>query len=244
MTVEEGRIICDVSVYLTVRAQRNEQVEFIRDLYSTASTAETGYTNCACLRALKCINGNFSIGTAIPLAEVGIKSGATLLDFSLTPALNEVAWEGGKYRLAGRARCQAVLTEGGELSVQEFEIPFRYECDGTADSVTDYNATVDLISCRARVDGERIGVDAELTVGLSTRGESRFQMLSQAKFGEAVTHRDAVYTICYPAREDTLWSVAKRYHRSVDVISEINSLAGAPAADSPESLAGVRYLLV
>ena len=244
MTVEDGRIVCEVSVYLTVRAQRNEQVGFVRDLYSTAVASEASYTSCACLRALKCINGNFSIGTAIPLSEVGIKGGASLIDFSLTPMLTDVEWESGKYRLAGKARCQAVLTENGELSVQEFEIPFRYECDGTGDQVIDYNATVDLISCRARVDGERIGVDAELTVGISTRGESRFRMLSQAKFGEAVAHRDAVYTICYPAREDTLWSVAKRYHRSVDVISEINSLAGAPAADSPESLAGVRYLLV
>ena len=244
MTVEEGRILCEVSVCLTVRVQRNEQVSFIRDLYSTAAESEATYTTCAFLRAIKCVNGNFSIGTAIPLSEAGIKSGASLIDFSLTPMLTDVEWENGKYRLAGKARCQAVLTENGELSVQEFEIPFRYECDGTADQVADYNASVNLISCRARVDGERIGVDAELAVNLSTRGESRFQMLSQAKFGETVAQTGAIYTICYPSRDDTLWSVAKRYHRSVDVISEINSLAGAPAADSAESLAGVKYLLV
>ena len=244
MTVEDGRIICEVSVYLTVRAQRNEQVRFVRDLYSTQAASEASYVSCSCQRAIKCINGNFSIGTAIPLSEAGIRSGASLVDFSLTPTLTDVEFEGGKYRLLGKARCQAVMTENGELSVQEFELPFRYECDGTPERVADYNASVDLISCRARVDGERIGVDAELTVCLSTRGEGHFQMLSQARFGDAVHQRGAVYTVCYPSREDTLWSVAKRYHQSVDTISEVNSLAGAPAADSPESLAGVKYLLV
>ena len=110
--------------------------------------------------------------------------------------------------------------------------------------MSDYDATVDVIGCRARVDGERIGVDAELSVSLATRGDTTFEMLSEATFGEAVVRQGAVYTVCYPSRDDTLWSVAKRYHRAVSVIADVNSLAGAPAADSPESLSGVRYLLV
>ena len=244
ITVEEGRVLCEVGVCLTVRAQRNERVSFIRDLYSTCSESEQSYISCAFLQAVKCVNGNFSIGTALPLEDAGIKSNAALIDFSLVPMLTGFDCEHGKYHLSGRARCAAVTVADGELSVQEFEIPFRYECDGTADAVADYNATVSPISCRARMDGERIGVDAELAVCLSTRGESCIQMLSQAKFGEAVPHMGASYTVCYPAREDTLWSVAKRYHRSVDAISEINSLAGAPAADAKDSLAGVKYLLV
>ena len=69
-------------------------------------------------------------------------------------------------------------------------------------------------------------------------------MICDASLGDEVSTTGAFCTICYPSREDTLWSVAKRYRRSVDAVAEINSLAGAPSADSPESLAGVRYLLV
>ena len=233
-----------MGVCLTVRAQRNEQVGFVRDLYSTEIESESSYAPCACLHAVKSVNGNFSIGTALSLDEAGIKANAGLVDFSLTPMLTDFEYEHGKYYLSGRARCAAVTAMDGELSVQEFEIPFRYECDAAGDAVVDYNATVSPISCRARMDGERIGVDAELAVSLSTRSECCFHMLSQAKFGECVPRVGAVYTVCYPARDDTLWSVAKRYHRSVDAIAELNSLAGAPAADSAESLAGVKYLLV
>ena len=137
-----------------------------------------------------------------------------------------------------------ILCDGEETSTGEFDIPFRYETEGSDEKAVDYDATVTPISCRARVDGERIGVDAELAVSLRTLGESRFESLCEAKFGDPVSRSGAVYTICYPAPDDTLWSVAKRYHRSVSAVSDMNSLAGSPAADAKDSLSGVRFLLV
>ena len=103
---------------------------------------------------------------------------------------------------------------------------------------------MEAISARARVDAERIGVDVELAVVLSTRGESEIRMLREAHFSEALVRHGSTYTICYPATDDTLWSVAKRYHRAIDTVSSINGLSDAPRADSIESLAGVKYLLV
>ena len=137
-----------------------------------------------------------------------------------------------------------ILFDGEDYTVQEFEVPFRYETDAPAEEVCEFDAVADVISCRARIDGERIGVDAELAVCLSTRGEYRLQTLTEARFTALPAHTGAHFTVCYPSREDTLWSVAKRYHRSVSVIAEQNELAGAPAADARESLAGVTYLLV
>ena len=244
ITVEENRILCEVTLRLRTRAQRNQNLSFTRDIYSTAAECESRYTDCVFPRALKCVNGNFSLNTTLPLEEVGIRPNMSIADITLAPTVTSLECDHGKYYLTGRCRALAILFDGEDFSAQEFEVPFRYETDGTEESVTDHDATVDVISCRARLDGERIGIDAELAVSLATRGECRFQMLSEARFGEKISRSGAVYTICYPSREDTLWSVAKRYHRSVASVSDINSLAGSPAADSAESLAGVGYLLV
>jgi len=152
--------------------------------------------------------------------------------------------ENGKYILTGRCRCQVILSDGEELSSQEFEIPFRYACDGSGEAVADWRATAVAVSSRARTDTERIAIDAELAISLVTRGEEAITVLNEAKFGDAVNSAKSGYTVCYPSHEDTLWSVAKRYHRSVDAVFAMNNLSDAPRADTPESLSGVRYLLV
>ncbi len=245
--VEEGRIVCEVSVHLQAYAQRNETVSFTRDLYSTAAAGDCRYTSCVFSKSLGCVNGNFSLNTTLSLEEAGIPSGASLIDLSVTPSVSSLECDRGKSYLVGKCRCQAVLRDGEETVTQEFELPFRYETDQNCDDgtqVTDYHATVDAISCRGRMDSERIGVDAELAVSMALRGESRFDMLSEAHFMEEDSDMGAVYTICYPSREDTLWSVAKRYRRPIGAVSELNSLAGSPAADSPDSLMGVKYLIV
>lgn len=244
VTVEEGRILCEVTVRLRAKAQRNESISFTRDLYSTEADCETVYHTYTFPRALKMLNGNFSLNTTLPLEQAGIRPNMQIADIALQPTINGLEYEHGKYYLIGRCRAQAVLFDTEEICAQEFELPFRYEAEGTDETVKDYDATVTVLSCRARLDGERIGVDAELSVCLTARGESSFEMLTEAYFGEALARSNAVYTICYPSREDTLWSIAKRYHRPVSAIADTNNLAGAPAADSPESLNGIGYLLV
>ncbi|MBQ9784807.1 MAG: hypothetical protein IJW29_04830 [Clostridia bacterium] len=243
ITVEEGRILCEVALRLSARAQRNESISYTKDLYSTAQHGENAYDTVALPVARRCINGNFSLNTTLSMEEAGIRPEQSVVDLILTPTVQSLACENGKYVLVGKCRALATLYAAGELSAQEFDVPFRYETEGDCDA-SDYDVTVTPLSSRARADGERVGVDAELGVALATRAESEVMMLRAASLGDAVTPIDATYTVCYPAREDSLWSVAKRYHKPVADIAQKNPLSGSPAADSADSLDGVRYLLI
>ena len=244
VTVEEGRILCDVSARLNVRAQRNVAMTYTRDLYSTAAAGENRYAEVSLPIAIRSINGNFTLNGTLTAADAGMRSGMTVLDCMLTPGTLSVERGNGKIYLVGKCKCQLVLSDGEDLSAQEPELPFRYEIEGGGEEVVDCMATADVLSCRARVDGERVFVDAELGVCAVLRGERRIRMLAETRFGEAVKQNAAVYTVCYPARGDTLWSVAKRYHRPIEAIAEMNTLGGSAAADSEESLSGIAYLLV
>ena len=244
VTVEEGRLLCEVAVRLRARAQRNEGFSFTRDLYATNAECESHSSTYALPLAIKCVNGNFSLNHTATLEELGIRAGTDVLDLMLTPSVTSLEYENGKYRLTGRCRAHVILADEEDFYAQEFELPFRYDVDGPACEAPDYDASVHTVSCRARMDGERMAIDAELAVALAVRGERRVEMLTEAQLGDPIPKAGAVCTICYPAKSDTLWSVAKRYHRAVNAIAQSNSLAGSPAADSPDSLAGVKYLLV
>lgn len=244
VTVEENRILCEVTLCLQARTQHNRHLSYTRDIYSTVAECETKYSTAQVARALKCNSGNVSVNCTIPLEQAGIRANMSVVDVSVAPSTPNTAQENGKYVVSGQCRCQAILSDGEEYSAQEFEIPYRYECEGSAEAVKDFRVSVEAISARARVDSERIGVDVELAVVLSTRGESEIRLLREAHFSDALVRHSSTYTICYPAADDTLWSVSKRYHRAIDTVSALNGLSDAPRADSIESLAGVKYLLV
>ena len=243
VTVEEGRILCEVGVRLHAEAMRNEEISYTADLYSTDALTECRYKNLSIPYAVKCASGNFSLNTMLTLEEVGIRREQTVVDMSLTPGAVELTCENGKYVVNGKCRALAILCNGEEYGAQEFELPFRYECDGS-EEICDYDCKVTPLSCRARVDGERIAIDGELFVNLATRNKETHTVLDEVSVGEAVKMCGSCYTVCYPSREDTLWSVAKRYHRAVGEIAQMNPLSGTPAADATNSLDGISYLLV
>ena len=244
VTVEDGRILCDVSVRLQARAERNVDVTFTKDLYSTAAEGENRYVEIPIPILLRAVNANFSVNHALSPEEAGIRNGVRILDATLLPGAVTVESANGKYRLLGRCRCQLILSDGDDMSAQEIEVPYRFEVDGSDARVEDFSASVDALACRARIDGDRIFVDGELAVCATLRGEGRLRMLAEAKLGDPTARSSSAYTVCYPSSGDSLWSVSKRYHRSVEEVSLANDLSGAASADSPESLAGVVYLLV
>jgi hypothetical protein len=111
-------------------------------------------------------------------------------------------------------------------------------------SSVDFDGNVTAIHCRARMDGERVGIDAELAVSLRTHAPAPFTALSDAGFGEEVTRRRGEYVICFPAPTDSVWSVAKRYHAPMAILTAANNLPAGVQPDGAESLEGVGYLIV
>lgn len=244
ITVEDGRILCEVEILLGAIAQRNESVFYTKDLYSTASECTNVYKEHVFARADACINGNFSFGASFPLAELGIRPEQSVADVMASATVDAVEEEHGHRYLTGQCVCHLLLCENGEWSTAQVKAPFRYEAEA-GEGCTGMEAWTDVISCRVRADGERLSLDAEIAIAAALWGENRFTALAKATFGESLTGADGRgYTVCYPAVGDTLWSVARRYHRPLEALLARNGIPGAPAADSPASLEGISYLLI
>ena len=248
VTVEDGRILCDLSLILQGRAQRDRNLTYVRDAYTLDSLCESRTDFLTLPQSRSCVCANFSLGQTLTAEEVGLRQGMSVVDALLLPLSAELTEDNGRDILTGRCRVHLVLCdEAGEISSPEVELPFRYETEGKEAGLFDSLVHINPISCRARADGERLGIDAELAVSLLTRTQTKIQYLSACKIGEKCQTPFGECTVCFPAPTDTLWSVAKRYHKPLAHLTELNTLppqAQAAAADSTASLAGVNYLLV
>lgn len=250
--VEEGHLHTDLGVMLEVMAQKNQTTAYVKDLYSTHKETNCDYTTYATHEALACFNGNFTLSDSQALNEAGISPTARVVDVSAVAFPEAVTADPDKNRcvLSGRCRVQLLLFRDGEYTASELEFPFRYEKDGipmgslTAGEVPEYDGSVQVMTCRARMDGERIGVDAEVAVALRLMGQNTLTALSSVAYGQDVTRRRGEYVICFPAPTDTLWSVAKRYHAPMAALGAANGLSLPESADHVSSLTGVEYLIV
>ncbi len=255
---DEGRLHLEAGVLTEVRAQQNRTVTCVADLYSTRREGICRYTTYPAEAALRAFNGNFTLSDSLPLTEVGIDPAARVVDVTAAAVPEGLTADPAKGRclLTGKCRCHLLLLKENEYATAELELPFRYEFDDLTllrdaptvkeDTHTSpaFDGSAEVVNCRARMDGERVGIDAELAVSIRTYIPAPFTALSDVGFGSEVTRRRGEYVICFPAPTDTVWSVAKRYHAPMAGLTAANNLAVGESADSPDSLEGVGYLIV
>jgi hypothetical protein len=93
------------------------------------------------------------------------------------------------------------------------------------------------------MDCERIGIDAEIALMLTIATKESLSVLESVSFKNDVVRRRGEYVVCFPAEGETLWSVAKRYHAPMAMLTVANDLHAA-APDDANALDGIGYLIV
>lgn len=254
--MDEGRLHLEVGVLTEARAQQNESVTYVADLYSTRRESACRYAAYPAEMGLRAFNGNFTLSDSLPLTETAIEPSARVVDVTAAATPEELTTDPDKGRclLTGKCRFHLLLQKDGEYNAAEVELPFRYEFDHAPSSkgslspdtvsLSDFDGSMTVVNCRARMDGERIGFDAELAISLRTHAPAPFTALTDMGLGGEITRRRGEYVICFPTPTDTVWSVAKRYHAPITALSAANNLPAGVKIGDKDSLEGVKYLIV
>ena len=248
--VEDGRLLCAVTVVTQAWAQGNERVTFVRDCYATARPTECQMRRYPYAQALGCINGNVTSGGTVDGGANAIPAGAIPLDLSGSAVLTGVSAERGRVVLTGNCSYSMLYrTAEGELGCGEFQLPLRYELpDSVSADGTEPGAEVRMrmLGGRVRPDGENgYTVDAEWAIAGRIYSREQMEAVDEVRaVGGDGAVSDGAMVICYPSGEDTLWSVAKRYRACVRDIVARNELPGSVDAAAVESLANVAFLML
>ncbi len=223
VSVEDGRILCDISVIPEITAYSTVPMTYTRDIYSTENYCEYSYREYTLPTFLSCYGGNFSQSERIPLADTPIQQGARLVDIWCKPYIEKLDTERGKYALCGQCRYTMLLESEGEYFTSELSAPFRYESDSAAQDNTGYDADIGILSCRGRIEGGSIAIDSELCVKAAIFGNNKITTLSEVRFGDYVKKYDGDIVVCFPAPDDTAWSISKKYFVPVSKIVGVSS---------------------
>jgi hypothetical protein len=247
ISVEEGRIAVDIGMLIECHTSRIESVKYVKDVYSTMYRVASEYKTLDFPSRERETNGNFTLSDSMTLEEAGILPSASIVDVAGSVYPEAYSFDGDRCIVSGRVRYDLLIENGGEYSSAVIELPFRYETvapDGIATAGADALFSGEVISTRARLDGERIGIDSEISMNGCSFENAHTMILDSVSFGEEIGRSRGEYTICYPERDESLWSVAKRYGTPIKNVISANKLSDTANLDGKESLSGVKYLMI
>ena len=225
---EDGRVLCDLSVTVSVEGQGNVPVSYTADLFAADRESQAVYTEYHFPKASRCILGNFTQSVYEPLGSFGLDGDCEVLDMCVTSAADGVTYDRGKWILSGESRVNLLMRTGDEYATHDITLPFRYETDGEEGVPMLTSVDVQTVSGRARVDSGRLGLECEMAVSARICVEERLTALTEAQFGELL-EKPSEMVVAFPERGETLWSLAKRYHTPLSVLARLNT-PSAPTA--------------
>jgi hypothetical protein len=138
--------------------------------------------------------------------------------------------QGNKLLFSGTANVCTVLTNGeGIYLSRNFTLPLRAETEAPrTSSAFTTEAEASVLSAMARLDGDHIQTNLEVLISytvLEQHTEPRIRQISVYKDRPARNEKCPSLTLCYPAFEDTLWDVAKKYSTTVPELMSANGIS-------------------
>lgn len=243
ITVEDGRVLMDIGLILESEVCKKESVGYVKDIYSTSRHTVCKYKKLQIPYPGTFYSGNFTFGDSVTIEEAGLAPGAKIIDAIGNAYPEEYNFEGDTCVVTGKAKFTLLTEKDEEYAINDTELPFRYAIK-ISEEMKEITCDAKMISVRARADGERLGIDAEIGVCAYIRGVSDMQMLDAVSFEGDYAKEKGEYVICYPSSEDTLWSVAKRYGTPMQILVNMNEISKDISPDSKSSLDGIKYLMI
>ena len=223
VNVGETEILCTVNLIPELTAHKNAELSYTRDLYSTERESAVSYEQYTLPHLITSEERSFSQSERIPLSETSISHGSRIVDICCKPYVEKSERDRGHHVISGSAKYSMILECEGEYSSYDLSLPFKYECSAPDCDVAEYSTELQVLSTIGRIDAGNLCIDTEISLCTLLMGNSRITTVSDASFGEAIQRASSDIIICYPAPDDTVWSVAKRYAVPTSKISSASN---------------------
>ena len=246
-------IVANGIVEFSACAVKNEEIEVILDAYLLDKETKGEYSKFTYDSISSVDSECIEVSSSIPrdgLAAQNIR-GILSADGEICDSVARLSSKGAE--IEGKIALTLVACEiNDDGSANYFPIKHTFDfsenvnISGQIKDNTLLVCTASVLDVTPLIDGDEISVKCSLGLLLSTYDRGEITKLdSLSVIGELPSGSTSTVTVYYPTPGDTLFSVAKKYHKSLSDIAKANSLTeGVSAGDGETSFSGVKKLFV
>ncbi len=174
---------------------------------------------------------NFTVDGGIPREEIGCEDTPKPVNTRASSVTANCSFDGSVITVEGEIRGNCILAcekqDGGYRS-EGFHLPYRVRvnCASPIPFGTTITCDVQCISCRARGDGNRLAMDAELGLMLMGCCYDTVEVVTEAETDAdaPITREKSEIVAVYLTDNDSLWSIGRKYHVPLADLAHANSL--------------------
>ena len=247
-------VVMSAILEMCVIGEGNQSVELVLDGYSTDCFTDNTYDSFNYSKLIDVASVKEAHSAEIDRGELEADNIREIVFFTSTPKIENVEQENGIATISGEIRYSGVASEtlGDNVSYVgiKFTSPFAvnvnidcHNCDEIG-----LEAEVHTSNTNATVDADKlyVGCNIECHV-VATCDESRTVLSSMNRSdGDECRTNEAKITVYYPAPNETLFEVAKKFRTSCMKVAQDNDITESVfASDNPSGgLSGIKKLII
>ena len=232
----------------------NENVDLTTDAYLKSSPTENSYEDFSYLKLLDCCSVKGSHNAELDREQIESDSLHDVVFLTATPKVERVQCEDGCVNILGEIRYSGVASEivddkTSYVSIK-FSSPFATNVNTSCQNSenTQVEAKVMASNASATLDANNLYATCQLESCVTLCEHRSERILSSCSKSDSESYESvgATITVYYPTEEDTLFSVAKRFHTSSLKVARDNDISESVfAIDNPDGkLTGVKKLII
>lgn len=189
------------------------------DIYSTTFDTTCEKEDISRFVCLKNGNSRLSLNSSRMLDDGGDKTVCHTVGKVVTDRAEYTC--DGKLTLSGSCTVQTIIESDGGLKAEDITIPVKFECLGKpSDGVCHAVCSVDVMNAESKLDGDKLTVDAELSISYLAYAVSKSKCISvcAVDMSTPVDHGRSFVRVYFPEENETLWEIGKKYHCKAEKI--------------------------
>lgn len=246
-------IVANVIAEFSACAVTSEECEVVTDAYLLSAHTKNSYSDFEYVSSSEERREEITLSENVSKNSFGGMEIRSVLHASAEPYDVRCECDGKNAKISGKIAYSGVACEINEDNSIGY-IPIKH----TSEFVHNVNIScqnnmspsikvaIMPVSCDALIDGDGISFSATLSCAVSMVEYKKINKLDSCYITEKIEEKsEPTVTVYYPDKTDTLFEVAKRYHKSCASIAEDNNLSDAVVASGEHiSLAGIRKIFI
>ncbi len=235
------KYLLDAEILLETDSVKNGKALLTQDIFVPGHDCDVSYRdfNYETLFGNGC--EKLTLNESIALKDAD-ESENEIIDCIASIKLEPIRQNGGNAAICGNIKAKIIYRTKGEYSTHEVSMPFSADIGGIPQedkrTVTVYPVICDM---RCRANGKDAVLEAEIALPYVVMQRESLRIADSVKVGDKKKEAQSGITVYYPEKNESLWSVAKKFGISIASLSALNGINGQ---NSKAPFEGRHFLMI